>query len=340
MGKCKLCKKYEADKKGSHIVPHFLLKRIDNIEEKKGRDYELGFVIGESNTTSYFGRSLQPEELDKTFGELTEEENQKNSNPSIVDEYFCTSCEKRLSVIEAEYAKTLKKYSNETYKSGCSSELGLLFWISVVWRMSIHGIYGVRLAPGEEETCRRILDRCLAPDKTSINVNKMRVDKDLKRISYKLMRAPNYSDNHSTFLFFNPLYRHPYSILIDEYILLFSLKSNYVQLKDFYGLKDEISQAPINKVGIDEKILPIENEKLNTVNTNLINKIKDIRVGFINKYLDNVYNKLGGVGKGMPPQIKQEVFDEITSDQKKIGRKYTHDDLVSSVMKVLSQYIK
>lgn len=34
MEKCNLCKENDADKKGSHIVPHFLLKRIENIEGK------------------------------------------------------------------------------------------------------------------------------------------------------------------------------------------------------------------------------------------------------------------------------------------------------------------
>lgn len=340
MGKCLLCKINEADKKGSHIVPHFLLKRIDNLEGKKGRDYELGFVLEESDTKSYFGRSVQPEKLEEVFGGISEEDITRNRSISVVDNIFCSSCENRLAIIEAEYAHTLANSSNEVYRSGCKSEIGLLFWMSVVWRMSIHRQYGTWLTTGEEEICRRVLNRYLTTSISSIDVDKMKSDKDLKKVSYKLMRAPNYSDEHTTFLHFHPLFRYPYSILLDEYILLFSLKGNFVQLKDFYGMKDEIGQAPINKLGTDEKILPIAEDKMATVNLNAVNRIKDLKLSKINKWLDTIHIKLGGKGANMPASIKQQVFDEITSDEKKIGMKYTTKDIFTSIMKVLSKYAK
>ncbi len=54
MKECFICNN-EADKKGSHIVPHFLMKRIDNEEGSKERDKELGFEITETGSKSYFG---------------------------------------------------------------------------------------------------------------------------------------------------------------------------------------------------------------------------------------------------------------------------------------------
>ena len=73
MKKCLLCQEREADKTGSHIVPHFLLKRIDNQIGVKGRDNELGFVIGKLETKSYFGRNVLPEKLEKIYGEVDDE---------------------------------------------------------------------------------------------------------------------------------------------------------------------------------------------------------------------------------------------------------------------------
>lgn len=340
MGKCKLCKVYEADKKGSHIVPHFLLKRIDNAEGEHGRDRELGFVIEEDDTKSYFGRSLQPEKLEEVFGEISDEEIKENEIPSVVDNIFCSSCEKRLSIIEAEYAKTLKNSSDSVYKSGCSTSIGLLFWMSVIWRMSIHRQYGTHLTSGEEETCRSILDRFLTHSIASIDKEGMKSHKLLNRISYKLMRTPNFTDNHTTLLFFNPMFRNPYSLLVDEYILLFSLKGNYIQLKDFYGIKDELSQSPINKVGTEEKILPIEKEKMEKAVLQIIDKVKNIKLSRIVKWLDEIHVKLGGEGSIMPAWIKQQIFDEITSDEKKIGKKYSKVDIKESILKVLSQFVK
>lgn len=340
MEKCKLCKINDADKKGSHIVPHFLLKRIDNVEGQRGRDHELGFVIGESDVQSYFGRSLQPEKLEEIYGEVSDEEIENNKILSVVDNKFCSSCEKRLSIIEAEYAKTLTNSSDTVYKSGCSSAVGLLFWMSVIWRMSIHKQYGTHLTTGEEETCRSLLNKYLPNSIDSIDIESMKSHKLLNRASYKLMRAPNYTDHHATCLFFHPLFRNPYSLLIDEYILLFSLKGNYIQLKDFYGVKDEIGKTPINKIGSDEKILPLTDEKMECVNSNIINKIKDLKLSQINKWLDRIHIKLGGQGRIMPSFIKKQIFDEITSDEKRLGRKYTLGDIAQSTFKILSQFAK
>jgi hypothetical protein len=195
MENCLLCNNKKAYKKGSHIVPHFLLKRIENVEGKTGRDYELGFAIGEFNTDSHFGRAVQPEKLEEVYGELSDEEIESNKHPLVVDYIFCSPCETRLSKIESEYAKTLNTHSNEEYDSGISAELGLLFWVSIVWRMSINKKSGVQLSKNENETLRRILDRCLTNNISTIDINSMRTSKDLKKINYKLFRSRDSSLN-------------------------------------------------------------------------------------------------------------------------------------------------
>jgi hypothetical protein len=73
MKNCLICNKIPANKTGSHIIPHFLLKRIDNEEGSKKRDKEMGFLLSEFNPTSYFGRSTKLETLENIYGEITEE---------------------------------------------------------------------------------------------------------------------------------------------------------------------------------------------------------------------------------------------------------------------------
>ena len=170
MSTCRLCETREANKKGSHIVSHFLLKRIENVDGKPGRDYELGFAIGEFDTESYFGRAVSPEKLEETFGELTEDEIAGNKHPLIVDHYFCSVCEERLSKIEGEYSKMLVTFDKEKeYASGASSSIGLLFWMSVFWRMSIHQHSGTYLSDEENELMRSFLDRFLSIDISKID---------------------------------------------------------------------------------------------------------------------------------------------------------------------------
>lgn len=118
---CKLCGKEEADKKGSHIVPHFLLKRIINVEGKNQRDYELGFRFDKMGMSSYFGRAVQPEKLEETFGEISDDDIAKNKQQLVVDNYYCSKCENRFSLIESAYSKTLNKTDSKVYESGAKN---------------------------------------------------------------------------------------------------------------------------------------------------------------------------------------------------------------------------
>lgn len=340
MTKCILCKEKDADKKGSHIVPHFLLKRIENVEGKSGRDYELGFYIEEFDTKSYFGRSVQKDKLDDIYGELSDEEIEKNKHPLIVDNFFCSDCEKRLSVIESEYAKTLNKVGDDNYESGVSSEIGLLFWMSVILRMSINQKSGVQLTKGENEILRRILNRTLKDSIDKIDIKQMQESKDLKKISYKLIRCPKYSDESPTFLLFHPEFRKPYSLLIDEYLLLFSFKNNFdnYKSKNFFGLKDEVKTAQTNTINTNEVIKPISKETLKTVNDGIVVKIKTIRMSNIDEFLNRVHVAMGGEGKFMSEEVRTEIIQELTSTEKKLGRKYNIQDLRDSTYKIMKKY--
>lgn len=95
MTTCKLCDKVKANKKNSHILPHFLIKTAISKEGSKQRDYELTFSFSENEfVDTYFGRSITLDTIEKYKGrELTEEE-LKKENPFAVDYIFCEACEK------------------------------------------------------------------------------------------------------------------------------------------------------------------------------------------------------------------------------------------------------
>jgi hypothetical protein len=340
MENCLLCKTNPADKKGSHIVPHFLLKRVENIEGKKDRDYELGFVIQEFETKVHFGRSVSVEILDDIFGELTDNEINENRHPLIVDNYFCSNCEDRFAIIESEYSKTLEKFDDKLYHSGIPAEIGLLFWASVIWRVSINKKSGIELTKNQNETLRRILNRILSNKLSGINFENMRTSKDLKKISYRLLRCPNYSINNATHMVFHPTFKHPYSLLIDEFLLFFAFNDNYndYQSIDFFGIKEEVFEAPLNKFNDDEQVYPIDKQKLEDFNMGLINYMKNQRVKKLNLFWDKLHVSLGGRGKAMPENIKKELFAELTSEEKKLGRKYNLEDLRNTTFKVLKKY--
>ncbi len=339
MPKCKLCLEKEADFKGSHIVPHFLLKRIFNIEGKKGRDYELEFVIDGINTQAYYGRNVPREKLDSLFDEVKEGVTEENKDPHVEDYIFCTSCEKRLGSIESEYAKTLATQSPETYDSGIKSEFGLLFWASVLWRMSVNKKNGVSQTKGEDEILRRILNRCLKEKIGEIYIENMRQSKDLRKISYKLLRCPNFSDDNPTHLFMYPVIINPYTILIDEFVLFFSHNSNYndYKVRDFYGIKDEVIDAPLNNRNENEKIMVISTDKIVGISNGIKNEAGLLRQKYIIQFLDLLHKELSGESK-MPDELKKEVFDALIESEAKEGVKFTMQHLRDITFSVLKKY--
>jgi hypothetical protein len=152
-----------------------------------------------------------------------------------------------LAIIESEYSKTLETTSEAKYYSGIASEIGLLFWMSVIWRVSINKKSGNQLTKEENEIIRRILNRTLTNSIEKIDLKSMQESKDVKKIGYKLIRCSNYTKDSTSAMVFHPGFRKPYTLLIGEYILFLSLKNHFSQYltENFFGLKDEIWEATV-----------------------------------------------------------------------------------------------
>lgn len=324
MNKCLLCQEREADKTGSHIVPHFLLKRIDNQIGAKGRDNELGFVIGKLETKSYFGRNVLPEELEKVYGKVDEELIKNNDISFIVDNFFCSTCEKELGLLESEYALSLNKTAkdNTNYTSVENKGIGFIFWISIIWRISILGKSGYKLKKKEENTLRKILKKYL-PDLKLDNNNQ-----HLKNIGYKLLRSPNYPKELAKFLHCSPFNVRPYTFMVGEFILFFYFKSTYLNGMPctFYGSEVLMKNAEYNTPFTPEIILSINDYELNEITQKFVNHAVNIRVNEYVEILDELHIKLGGTGK-MDEKLKQKILNNIASNSEPIGIKYSIENI-------------
>jgi hypothetical protein len=335
--KCKLCLVNDADKKGSHIVPHFLLKRIENVDGKKGRDQELAFVVKGSKVSSHFGRSVSTDKLDKIFGPISDTEIKMNQNPSIVDYFFCSDCEKKFSVIESEYAKTLTKKSSSDYESGVSTDLGILFWASVIWRISINYKNGVKFTDSENERLRGFLDEFQKLKFSDIDFNKLKSDEFAGSISYRLLRSSNTQGDAEKGLFIHPEITEPYCLLLGEFVLAFSFANNYEHLKtkEFLNLSHKIMNSHINKLGESEIVCSInEDEIVEMYKQYALLMLKSFRRD-LSPRLDNIYREMTGRAIFMPMSLKDKIFAELAYENAKLGRKYNNDCLVRALKKVL-----
>jgi len=339
--KCKLCLKNEADKTGSHLVPHFLLKRIENIEGKKGRDYEIGFLLGDLDSKFHFGRSVPPEKLKELLGDLSDEEISNNKHPFIIDNIFCSDCEKRFSVIENIYANTLKKVENIEYESGVSFHIGMLFWISIIWRISTQKILGFSLNETNQELLRQILDSFLPKSIKEINDKKFATSKITENISYKLLRCSNCETERNKWLFIFPNLENVICIVIDEFLLVLSLNGNYDEIynNDCYGMNNYILNAPVNTNSGNEIILPFDKTSYKSLIERIIKELNENFFNELNQYLDDIYKQITGRrNETMPLNIKQEIIKEIITGQSKIGRKYTLREIVRIIIKKLIKH--
>lgn len=131
--KCLLCKRERANKTGSHIVPSFLMKRINSHDGCLQRDHEVGFEIRSSGVKTYFGRSIYREVRE----EYTDDQSMMESrfNPDMLDHILCSDCESWFSQLESSYAKSidLKGKPDSLITNNKSSGLdAMLFWCSIL----------------------------------------------------------------------------------------------------------------------------------------------------------------------------------------------------------------
>ncbi len=337
MNNCLLCNNNLADKKGSHIVPHFLSKRIDNEPGESGRDKELGFVITENSTASYFGRSVQPEKLEEIYGEVTDELIENNDIEGIVDNYFCTNCEKNLAVTESEYAKTFDSSTEvcQNYISINKPFIGFLFWTSIVWRLSIQKYSGFKLKSKDERKLGRILKHYLKNDINQIIPDPK--DSDLNNIGYKLLRAPNYSKEKSTWLHWSTKYERPYSLIIDEFSLFIYFKKSHLNgmIMDFHNSDSYKQKAEFNTPFKPESIYGLSDDNYNSINETILLFGAKKRINYLEKKLDILHQKIGGKGKHMHPILKNEILTRIANSKVELGNKNT----TKNHIKIISETI-
>lgn len=324
METCKICISNKADKTGSHIIPHFLVKRIDNEDGYKGRDKELGFVFDIHGSRMYFGRAILPEKLEEVYGEVDDALLQNNVNDGIVDHYFCSECEKKLARIEDKYADTLRIFNepNSNYRSTEESAVAFLFWVSIAWRLSIMPNSGYVLKVKEQNRLRILLNRYLNIDLKEIRFDES--DPDLQDLGYKILRSANFSDSYPTFQYTDPFSQRPYIFMIDEYILFFYFKRSYLNgmVYDFFGSHQFVKQAHLNTAFDAETVFCIDHSDFKDILNKKMTFFAEKKISRFDKNLDLMHQRMfPEKGKKMELPLKKQIFENIRKLQTTPGKR-------------------
>ncbi|WP_431293405.1 hypothetical protein [Pedobacter sp. P26] len=338
MSKCALCLQREADKKGSHLVPHFLMKTIDNVHGKPGRDLELGFELAQGHVKSYFGGAVLPERLEPVLGEVSDEDIANSRSSMIVDYLLCSHCESRLGKLESSYSNSLKNFSDQEYLSNEESFHSLIFWTSIFWRLSVSDNKQYKLNTENEEKLRVIIDEGLniMPGDVQTYVNQAK--NGIKDIGYKLLRCYGYTFKNNAFVFLDNRNDNPYSMLVGEFsCFLYMDEKNDSHQQEFLGLEETSKKAAVNTVFEGEKIYPVSMEVFSDACSQGVEFWKNDFINEVDQMCDAVHLKFIGEGK-MDPKIKAEVIHTIVEGDLPLGRKYEITAIVHAISITLMQY--
>jgi hypothetical protein len=333
---CALCRKREADKKGSHLVPHFLMKRVDNADNKIGRDQELGFELGMGKVKGYFGRNVQPDKLEGVFGELSDKDIACARSSMIVDDLLCGTCETRLAKLEGAYSGSMNNKGTGNYQSFADGLLATLFWISIYWRMSASG-RAFKMEEIDEQHLRIILNGGLDAGDPSAYL--LKLGKELTSISYRLLRDADYSSRNSGFIYFQQDRKRPYSAMIGEHAVFLDIDNSRAEAADpeFFGLSQSRDEAQVNSAAGPEFTMAIGDELYNMAAASVVQfYMEDFK-----QNLDRKLNRLHDhfIGKGaMAPVIKQKILLEITEAELPLGRMYTDESITAAATKILVRH--
>ncbi len=258
MSKCCLCKNNHPDNKGSHVVPLSILRNLVSKESGNLRNRETSFTLSSlRNSSIYLGPQMTtPEKMTEIVGRvLTDEELSEQSNQFIRAYFLCTPCEKRFSVLEGFYSDKLLKTVNDFRTSTKNidqitnnEDAYALFFLSVVWRMSVTSLANFKLTAQIENEIRAVLNDVLSEDKKQLLSNIAKAKEIIMSWPIIYGIADTSIDEVYNVVTCEPNNNAPYSLIINEYILLIYLNEEFTKIspQSFFGLENLVTHDNIS----------------------------------------------------------------------------------------------
>lgn len=250
---CLLCpEQREANQTGSHIFTHSLISKCINEEGKKGRDNELMFGLSQNGEKDiFFGRNISPEKIEEVKGkELTDDELINNQNDLVVDNIYCSDCEKLFAKIEGVFSENILSQirDNNVYAFQYPDNIVIrLYFYIQIWRASSSKYNDWQLSDKslEEHLKSLIYKGCLNWEKG--------LDKDLEAAILSFPLIINYletvKEEESSNLVFIPNEKFPYLLFLCDFVIEFFPVLKMVEphsYGNYYGLNNDIKEDDIN----------------------------------------------------------------------------------------------
>ena len=321
MNKCLICKKNEATKSNSHIIPSFLTSMVASYDGSYKRGKDLLFAISPYKEQIYIG-ALPDTKLQSVFHyeELTEERiSELSINPVALDYIFCPACECNLSKhLEAPYSECLSK---NTQKDPITQ---LFFWISVIWRMSITNKYGFKLPKSIEDKFHSILDKFLL-QKEEANDAKF----DDLNFNYRVIHCKDYCKTNGGFIHCKyEEIENVLTIMIGDVCICFTFdKADLPKDYHFFKLEEYFVKAYNNSTLKNEKRCLISKEDYKKSVNEFIKIGAEIKKREYFNLFDELWKRTGRT-LYMPMRMKIKFLEMLLDENVKIGERHSKQRMV------------
>lgn len=329
---CQLCNKEEAVQTNSHIIPNFLVSKYVSYNPKIKRDSEVLFYMKPYNSNFYLGRSVPEDKIDRLFDSKEIQEanvtKERMQNPFTVDYLLCRNCEEKLSTyLETPYS------GNANKKAKKDPFLPYMFWISVVWRLSVTKLFGFRLPRAIEDMLQVAINKYF-----EIKGNDLEKETSLTGIPffYRIIEKDN--NVVEAAVFYAEFENNILTMTLGNIIVCISFYNQdlYSGYK-YYGIEDEFINAPINCGDCLEQINSIEESKFKNHLNHLAMKIMTQKLIEGKEIADYCWNYMTN-SKKMPDTVFVDLIKKLR--KMKPGDMLSEENLVDAINWVGKKHIK
>lgn len=329
--KCKLCNKAIADKTNSHIIPSFIICRNASSDGSGKRNHELVYTLSTS-TSAYTGNEVPMNVFERNFDDLSDEriEKELKHNTLSKDYILCSSCEKAL----ADYLET--PYASDK----ADGKTAYFFWMSVIWRINRFDLLTNNIPQFMISELRKSLSLFLQAKKSKLKFDKFRQSYPF---NYRILKCPGFSNNgDGSFYAEYDKSNKIYSLTLGDTFLCFDFNSKSLPKEyHYFGIEREFCLAPLNNGEKQEEARTVSKQCFNIAYQGIRDKLKFF---YINNEINKIYEFWEELGRlyRMPslepssPFIKR-CIENIHSDEKKIGERYTDKNFAKSFAAALTE---
>lgn len=324
MNTCAICGKRDANKTNSHIIPSFLTSMVGSVNEKYRRGKEILYTVGEHITTAHIGQEVLPEELAECFDEITDERLEDLSKTDVAKDFiFCEHCEKKLG----EYLES--KYSNYLFHGGkISGDEAIMFWISVIWRMSKFDVLSFKLPTHIEASFVNRINNYIEAKDAHIDVARCLYKMPF---NYRIVYCKNYSQHGAGFIYgvYDAKYKIASFVFGDVALCLDFKKKGLPKGYSFFGLEHYFAEATTCDGLHPENVLEIKKDDYKSIIDNVVDMMQDKRLKADREMVLDFWSLFRQKHAPLLPAKPNEAFIQtairaIYETDAKTGEKITH----------------